>query len=155
MLQVAVRLIINMLGVFFITYSLSIFQGVKYKICDLYSYSMLYFVGYFLFDENYWQLYIIKNIYFVLIFAIYMLRSKVKVTNGIPVICILLCIYDILKIMAGIISGLSVLFVSAQGLLREITTACTSILFVSLSIWLLIKLIDRGIIKFEFSFLKK
>ena len=155
MLQVAVRLIINMLGVFLITYSLSMFQGVKYKICDLYIYSILYYAGYFLLDERYWQLYIIKNIYFVLIFVIYVLRSKMKIINGISVICALLCICEILKIMAGIISGLSVLFVAAQGFLREITTACASILFMSIAIWLLIKLIERGIIKFEFSFFKK
>lgn len=155
MLQIAVRLVINIIGIFSITYFLCIVQNKKYKIIDFCMCALMYTLGYFLLKDGSWKTYIVKNIYLFLIFLVYLLMSKIQIKKYVPLVCLSLSIFDILRMISGIISGLCMLVISADGMVKDITTALLSIIFITVSIYLFIHMIKEKNIKVELSFLKK
>lgn len=155
MLQILVKLIINVIGIFFVTYSLCIFQNRKFDIRNFFRCTIMYILGYFLLEDSYWKVYIIKNIYLFLIFVVYLIKCKMKIKRYIPFICAMLSLCELLKIASGVISGLCMVFISAEGVMKDITTALLSIIFMSLSISFLIYMFKNRQIKVEITFFKK
>ena len=155
MLQIVVRLIINVIGIFSITYFLSVIQNKKYEIRNFYICTAMYMSGYFLLEDSSWKFYIIRNIYLFLIFIIYLLMCKMKIKNCVPLVCLSLSIFDMLRMISGIISGLCMLFISADGVVKDITTTLLSIIYICLSIYLLLYVIKEKNIEVELTFFKK
>ena len=149
------RLITNIIEIFFVTYSLNLAIGEKYRLRNLGSSILLYLPCFFLVEDNSWQVYIGKNIYLLLIFIIYLFNKKMNITRFLPLICALLSVSGSIKILVGVIGGLSVLFVKGKHLLEQTTVALTSVIFMGVAIFICIHILKKRIVNVEFSFSKK
>lgn len=155
MSQTVVRLVIDIITIFFVTYSLSIFQEKSYEVQDFYICVLLYVPGYFLLEEYEWTTYIIKNIYLLLTLAIYFFRCRANVKNYMALICMLLGVCEIYKTLAGIISGLSRLFVPIIILSEETVVRLILIFVMCIMVCISIHILKTGMVNLELSFSKK
>lgn len=155
MSQIIVRLIASIIEIFFVTYALRTIQNEKCSIRDLSICILLYLPSFFFLDDNNSKMYIIKNIYLVLIFIIFLFKRGVEISDYIPIICALLSISGILKILIGIISGVVVSFMTTNTYIIQTLGPMVSFLLMGIVGIVLIKRLENRIKDSNFLFSKK
>ena len=155
MSQIEVRIITNIIEIFFVTYSLSIFQNKKYKVRDFLESSLIYLPSFFISENSEWRLYVIKHIYLIFVFVIYLMKNKGKISIYLPHICVLLSISGILKVPIGVMGALTASFFKIENIAEETRIGIATIIYLLIFVRFIIGTIKLQFIKFDFSFSKK
>ena len=86
----------SIIEIVFITYIICILEKKRYKISDSLICVLLYIPNVLLIQKTDWRVYIIKNIYFLLIFVTFLKKNDMKIKRYMPIICMLLSGFETL-----------------------------------------------------------
>ena len=145
----------NIIEIFFITYSLDYVTSVKYKIRNLGVCILLYLPCFFLLEDNDWRRYILKHIYLLLIFTLYLLKEKGNLKQQIPLTCAMLSICGIVKILIGVLGGLTAAILPIGFIPKEVQITIASIIYMMAFILILIHIMKTKIRNYNWTFSKK
>lgn len=152
MSQAEFKLIINIIEIFFITYSLSLIMNKKYEVKKFFVCVLLYMPCFFLWYENDWTIYVLRSLYLLLVFVIYLLSCQGSLRRYMALICIMLSVYEIIKIVIGVLGGLTAELISVNCMSEETEIAMASIFFIVSFGIILIYVIKTKISSFTLSF---
>ena len=155
MSQVELRLLTSIIEIFFVIYSLSYIMNVTYKIRDFIIYVLLYLPGFFFLEGNEWKIYVLRNIYLLLIFVLYILKCRGDLKQYFSLICIMLSICAMLKIFVGVLSGLTAVAIPMPFIAKATQVVLTSTIYMLLLSLVLIYIIKNKISNYTLSFSKK
>ena len=155
MSQIELRLVTNIIEIFYITYSLSIVQNKVYKLKDFCICILLYLPSFFLLKDNDWRIYIIKHVYMLFIFIVYLLKCEIEVNKYIPLICMLLSVCGIVKVVIAAMGSITALFLYVKFLSLETLGTLSAIFYMIVFCWLMIKTMKSRVVNIEFTFTKK
>lgn len=149
------RLITNIMEIFYITYALSYIRGNKYRLKDSGICILLYLPCFFFLEDVEWKIYILRNVYLLLIFMIYLLKYNGRIFKYMPFTCMMLSICGIVKILVGVLGGLTAEFISIAIMTEETEIVVSTLFFMILSFRLLIYLLKKQNINLNMSFSQK
>ena len=155
MTQIELRLITNIIEIFFVTYSLSYIWGSKYRLKDLGICIFLYLPCFFYLEDVAWNVYILRNVYLLLIFTFYLLKYTRRILKYMPFICVMLSVCGTVKILVGVLGGLTAEFISIERMTEETEIVVSTLFFMVLSIGLLIYILKHRNINLNMSFSQK
>ena len=155
MTHITMRLTAAIIEIFFVTFSLNIVQKEKYRVMDFFCCVGLYIPLYFLLEDVDWRIYIIKNVYMFSIYIFYLLKQGANIKKYIPLLCVILSIYGVLKILISVISILITFFLTSKDSYVSIISPLISFLFMCVvGLGMSIVLKDKTI-EFDISFSNK
>lgn len=155
MSQIELRLLTNMIEIFVVIYSLSYITNTTYRIRDFVISGLLYLPSFFFLEDNNWQIYVLRNLYLLLIFILYLLIYRCNLKQYLSVICILLSICAMLKIVAGVFGGLTAAVMPMYFPTKETKIVLASTVYMILGALFLIYILRNKISNYILSFSKK
>lgn len=121
------RFIINVMEIFFVTYSFDLVISMKYRIRNLVICILLYLPSIFLLEEREWKIYVLRQMYLLLICILYLLKRKCNLKQHMPLICTMLSVYGITKILIGILSGITAAILPIEFIPKEVQITMISV----------------------------
>ena len=155
MSQVELRLLTSIIEIFVIVYSLSYIINNLYKIRDFIIVVLLYLPGFFFLEGNDWKIYVLRNFYLLLIFILYLLKYRGSLKQYLSLICLLLSICAMLKILAGVLSGLIAVVTPISFISKATQVVLASTVYMLLFSSALIYILRNKISNYKMSFSKK
>ena len=155
MSQVEFKLIINIIEIFFITYSLSMIMNKKYEVKKFFVCALLYMPCFFLWYENDWTIYVLRSLYLLLVFVIYLLSCQGSLRRYMVLICIMLSVCEIAKIMIGVLGVLTATIIPIRFIAKETKIVLATAIYMLLFALIIIYILRNKINNYTLSFSKK
>lgn len=155
MSQLELRTLTNIIEIFVTIYSLSYIMNITYKIRDSISSILLYLPVFFFLEGNDWEIYVLRQIYVLLICVLYLLRRKGNLKRHIPLVCILLSICAMLKIVAAFLGALTTVAIPIGFSTLETRIVLTTTAYMFIFSLILVYILKNKISNYTLSFSKK
>lgn len=149
------RFIFSIIELFFITYSLNTVLEVKYKVRNLVVCILLYLPCFFFLETNDWKMYVLKQLYLLLIYVSYLCKRQDKITQYVPLICVMLNVYGIIKVLIGVLAVVTVEIVPFEFVPKDVRITVVSIGYMLICITTLICFMKNRISNYNWTFSKK
>ena len=149
------RFIFNIIEIIFITCSLDYSVSMKYKIKNSGVCVLLYLPCIFFLEDNNWKIYVLRQIYLLFIYVLYLLKRKYNFKQCMPLICVILSIYGIVKVLIGVLTGMTVAMLSVSFLPNELQLTLVSINYTVLFIVVLIYFTKNKIRNYNWTYTKR
>ena len=145
MLQRVVGAFANLIEIVFIIYLMKCIWNKKLIFKDIIVCISMYVPCLILDCFDNWKMYVVKNLYLLFVFSLYLTRHKLAVKLYMPLVCILLSAYEILKILTSVVSILIVSFVFRESFWVRITSTLLTFVFIGIIVWSLGKTIRNKV----------
>ena len=145
MLQRVVGAFANLIEIVFIIYLMKCIWNKKLIFKDIIVCISMYVPCLILDCFDNWKMYVVKNLYLLFVFSLYLTRHKLAVKLYMPLVCILLSAYEILKILTSVVSILIVSFVFRESFWVRITSTLLIFVFIGIIVWSLGKTIRNKV----------
>ena len=155
MSQVELRLLTNMIEIFAIIYFLSCIVNITYRMRDFIISILLYLPTFFFLEDNDWKIYVLRNVYLMLIFILYLLKNRGNLKQYLSLICILLSVCGMLKILAAFLGALTAVVMPIDFIMLETQIVLATTVYMFLFALILIYILKHKISNYTLSFSKK
>lgn len=155
MSQIELRFLINIIEIFVIINSLSYIMNITYRIRDFIISVLLYLPSFFFLTDNDWKIYVLRNLYLLLIFILYLLKYRCELKKYLSIICIMLSVCGIIKILVGVLGGLTAATIPIHFITKETKISLASTVYMFLFSASLIYILKNKISNYTLSFSKK
>ena len=148
------RFIFNVMEIFFVTHSIDLIMSKKYKIRKLVICVLLYLPSFLLLEERDWKIYVLRQIYLLLICVLYLLRSKGNLKQHMPLICTMLSVYGIAKVLIGVLAVLTVEMLPFEFIPKDVRVTGASIGYMIVFILSVMYIVKSKIVNYNWTFSK-